>query len=67
MFMSGLAPILDYSSAVWGYSEIGLPKIDTIQYRAMRIFLAVHKHAHNLAVGPYLVTWDGPRAELDAT
>ena len=41
MFMSGVAPILDYSSAVWGYPEI--PKIDTVQYRAMRIFLGVHK------------------------
>ena len=48
MFMSGVAPILDYSSAVWGYPEI--PKIDTVQYRAMRIFLGVHKHAPNLAV-----------------
>ena len=48
MFMSGVAPILDYSSAVWGYPEIA--KIDTVQYRAMRIFLGVHKHAPNLAV-----------------
>ena len=48
MFMSGVAPILDYSSAVWGYPEI--PKIDTVQYRAMRIFLGVHKHAPNLTV-----------------
>ena len=48
MFMSGVAPILDYSSVVWGYPEI--PKIDTVQYRAMRIFLGVHKHAPNLAV-----------------
>ena len=46
--MSGVAPILDYSSAVWGYPEI--PKLDTIQYRAMRICLGVHKHAPNLAV-----------------
>ena len=48
MFMSGVAPILDYSLAVWGYPEI--PKIDTVQYRAMRIFLGVHKHGPNLAV-----------------
>ena len=48
MFMSGVTPILDYSSAVWGYP--GIPKIDTVQYRALRIFLGVHKHAPNLAV-----------------
>ena len=48
MFMSGVASILYYNSSVWGYSEI--PKMDTIQYRAMRIFLSVHKHAPNLAV-----------------
>ena len=62
MFMSGVAPILDYSSTVWGYPEI--PKIDTIQYRAMRIFLG---SINMRRIWQYPVTWDGPLTEFDAT
>lgn len=48
MFHSGVAPILDYCAGVWGKGN--LSKLDTIQNRAQRFFLGVHRFAPNLAV-----------------
>ena len=48
MYDKCVTPILDYCSGVWGFKSH--PKIDTVQNRAMRYFLGVHKFAPNLAV-----------------
>jgi hypothetical protein len=48
MFDTGVAPILDYCSGVWGKNKCG--KLDTIQNRALRFFLGVHKFAPTIAV-----------------
>ena len=48
LFESCICPILDYSSGVWGYHKF--EKINTIQKRAMRIFLGVHRFAPKLAL-----------------
>ena len=42
------APILDYGSGVGGYNRFS--KIETIQNRALRYFLAVHRFAPNHAI-----------------
>ncbi|KAH3829741.1 hypothetical protein DPMN_102969 [Dreissena polymorpha] len=39
---------MDYSSGVWGYKTYS--KCDTIQHRAIRAFLGVHKHASNIVI-----------------
>ena len=44
-FESYVCPVLDYSSEIWGY--VNAPKIDTVQNKAMRVFLGVHKFAAN--------------------
>jgi len=49
LYDMGITPILDYCSGVWGYNK--LDKIDTIQNRAIRLYLGVHKFAPNLAIG----------------
>ena len=43
-----ITPILDYCSGVWGYKT--LSKIDTVQHRAIRYYMGVHKFAPNLAI-----------------
>ena len=48
LFNSGVTPILDYCSGAWGYNA--LDKIDTVQNRAIRLFLGVHQFAPNKAV-----------------
>ena len=48
LFHSGVAPILDYCSSIWGYQK--LDQINTIQNRAIRFYLGVHKYAPNLAI-----------------
>jgi len=48
LFESCICPILDYSSGVWGFHKF--EKINTIQNRAMRIFLGVHRFAPKLAL-----------------
>jgi hypothetical protein len=48
MFHAGVTPILDYCSGIWGNGSH--TKIDTIQNRALRFFLGVHRFAPNLAV-----------------
>ncbi len=48
LYHSGVIPMLDYCSSVWGYCN--LDKIDTVQNRTLRLFLGVHKFAHNLSI-----------------
>ncbi len=48
MYETGVVPILDYCSGVWGFNRSS--KADGIQNRAIRWFLGVHKFAANLAV-----------------
>ena len=48
LYNSGVSPILDYCSGVWGYSNFD--KLNTIQNRAIRFFLGVHRFAPNLAI-----------------
>ena len=48
LYNSGVTPILDYCSGVWGYA--GFDKINTIQNRALRYYLGVHRFAPNLAI-----------------
>ena len=43
-----ITPILDYCSGVWGSKP--LFKIDTVQNRAIRYYMGVHKFAPNLAI-----------------
>ncbi len=40
-FHSTVGPILDYASEVWGYKNF--TQIGTVQNKAIRIFLGVHK------------------------
>ena len=48
LYQSGVLPILEYGSGVWGY--INANDANLIQNRAMRYFLGVHKFAPNLAL-----------------
>ena len=48
LYHSGVVPILDYCSSIWGYQK--LDQVDTIQNRAIRFYLGVHKYAPNLAI-----------------
>ena len=48
LFHSCVTPILDYCSAIWGYRFSS--KCESIQNRAMRYFLGVHKFAPVLAI-----------------
>ena len=43
-----MTPIFDYCSGVWGYASFD--KINTIQNRAIRFYLGVHRFAPNLAI-----------------
>ena len=48
LFHTGVAPILDYCSGVWGFGNHN--KCDTIQNRAIRFFMGVHRFSPNLAI-----------------
>ena len=48
LYNSGVAPILDYGSAIWGYKNYKC--IDDTQNRAVRFFLGIHKFAPLLGV-----------------
>ncbi len=48
LYHSGVLPILDYWSSVWGYCN--LDKIDTLQNKALQLFLGVHMCAPNLSI-----------------
>lgn len=43
-----IVPIMDYNAGIWGYKSY--PKCDTIQNRAIRTYLGVHRRASNLAI-----------------
>ncbi len=43
-----VTPIMDYGSSVWGYKEYS--KCNTVQNRAIRAFLGVHRFAPNIAI-----------------
>ena len=45
LYSSCIVPILDYASSVWGFEFYG--KSETIQHRAIRYFLGVHRFAAN--------------------
>ena len=48
LYHTGVAPILDYCSGIWGFQNFGY--IDTIQNKAIRFFLGVHRFSPNLAI-----------------
>ena len=48
VYHTGIVPIMDYASGVWGYKKYDRPKV--IQNRACRAFLGVHKFASNVVV-----------------
>ena len=48
LYQSCIIPILDYSSAVWGYSTY--QSTDNVQNRAIRYFLGVHRFAPTAAI-----------------
>ena len=52
LYGSGVVPILDYCSFVWGYND--LDKIDTIENRAIRLYIGVHRFAANKAINAYM-------------
>ena len=45
LYMSGVTPIINYCSWVWGYNAFY--KLDTIQHCAIRLYLGVHKFSPN--------------------
>ena len=48
LYESCVTPVLDYCSGVWGFNK--LDRIDTVQHRAIRLFLGVHRFAPNKAI-----------------
>ena len=48
MYLNGVAPILDYCSGVWGYGKYH--HIKSVQHRALRYFLGVHRYTPILAI-----------------
>ncbi len=48
MYHSGVTPILDYASGIWGYKKY--ENIYTFQNRAIHLYLGVHSFAPNLAI-----------------
>ncbi len=48
VYNSGIHPILDYCSEVWGFKQF--KQIEAIQHKAIHIFLGVHRYAHLLAI-----------------
>ena len=48
LYKSGVQPISEYAAGVWGHHKA--LHIDTIQNRAMRYYLGVHKFAANAAI-----------------
>ena len=48
LYKCGVQPISEYAAGVWGHHKA--PYIDTIQNRAMRYYLGVHKFAANAAI-----------------
>ncbi len=48
MYHSGVTPILDYASGIWGYQNY--EQIDSVQNRAIGLYLGVRAFAPNLAI-----------------
>ncbi|CAG2247352.1 HARBI1 [Mytilus edulis] len=48
LYVSCIVPILDYCSSVWGFKDLNC--VDTVQNKAIRYFLGVHKFAPKLAI-----------------
>ncbi len=48
LFHTGITPILDYCSWVWGFLK--LEQINTVQNRAIKYFLGTHRFSPNLAI-----------------
>ena len=48
LFNSCVAPVIDYCSGVWGFKQFN--KIDTVQNRAIRYFLGVHRFTPLLVI-----------------
>lgn len=48
LYESCVCPVMDYSSGVWGFKNYD--KINSVQNKAMRIFLGVHRFAPTLAL-----------------
>jgi len=48
LYHTGVTPILDYCSGVWGCNKF--EKIDSVQNKAIRLYLGVHSFAPNLAI-----------------
>ncbi len=46
IYHSGVTPILDYASRIWGYKKY--EKIGTVQNRAICLYLGQHAFAPNL-------------------
>ena len=48
MFNSCVVPVIDYCSGIWGFKQFN--KIDTLQNRAIRYFIGVHRFTPILAI-----------------
>ena len=48
IYQSGVCPILDYCGEIWGFQDYAV--INSVQNKAMRIYLGVHRFASNAAV-----------------
>ncbi|MCG8049515.1 MAG: reverse transcriptase family protein, partial [Candidatus Thiodiazotropha endolucinida] len=48
LFESCVIPVLDYGTSVWGFKTYN--EIDSVQNRAIRYFLGVHRFSPNLAI-----------------
>ena len=48
LFHSCVVPVIDYCAGVWGLTNN--TKAESVQHRALRYFLGVHKYAPNLAI-----------------
>ena len=48
LYHACVCPVLDYSSEIWGAKDY--QKIDSIQNRAIRVYLGVHNYAANVAI-----------------
>ena len=57
LYHSCVTPIMDYAAGVWGYSNYDRP--NTVQNRALRSFLGVHRYASNVVIQGD-VGWDFP-------
>ena len=48
LYHSCVCPVLDYCSEIWGYKDYG--KINSVQNRALRVYLGVHQRTSNLVI-----------------